>query len=197
MLKSRISTIAILGLTIAVALVLIIDRGGLIAWSAFVIGVVLLAKSWFKPRKLDLVLAGGLAIFSLLAWLGSFYYVISTYESGEVIELTIDTKSGLHTARLWVFEHGGPGPVIYYDAEPEAAESLLAGRSLQFTRDGAVNTQIPNARRVEAIPEEEASGILEAMATKYGDRMIAADVYYLLVGRPRDRVALVIRLDGV
>ena len=193
MLKSRRIAVFIAGLTIVVALILLVDRGGLIAWSVLFIGVALFAKIWLKPSKLDLGLGVGLATVSVLAWVGTLYYVISTYESGEVVELAIDTRNGAHTARLWVLEIGAD-LVVYYDAEPEVAESLLAGTSLQFTRGGAVSTRIPKATQVDALPEDEANLILEVMGTKYGDRMTAADVYYLMLGRSRDRVAVVANL---
>lgn len=89
----------------------------------------------------------------MFAWVGTLYYVISTYESGEVAELAIDTGNGAHTAR-----------------------------------------RIPKATRVDALPEDEANLILEVMRTKYGDRMTAADVNYLMLGRSRDRVAVVANL---
>lgn len=139
------------------------------------------------------MLSGGLATVSVLAWVGTLYYVISTYESGEVVELAIDTRNGTHTARLWVLEIGAI-PVVYYDTEPEVAKSLLAGTPLQFTRGGVVSTRTPKATQVDALPEDEANLILEVMGDKYGDRMTAADVYYLLLGRPRDRVAVVANL---
>ena len=193
MLKSRKIAVFIAGLTIVVALILLVDRGGLIAWGALFSGVALLAKICLKPSKRDLVLSVGLVTVSVLAWVGTLSYVISTYESGEVVELAIDTSNGAHTARLWVMDIEAY-PTVYYDAEPEVAKSLLAGTPLRFTRAGAVSTRIPQATQVDALPEDEANLILEAMGTKYGDRMTAADVNYLMLGRSRDRVAGVANL---
>jgi hypothetical protein len=193
MLKSRRIAVFIAGLTTVVALILLVDRGGLIAWGALFIGVALLAKIWLKPSKLDPVLSVGLATIPVLAWVGTLYYVISTWESGEVVELAIDTGNGAHTARLWVLDIGAY-PLVYYDAEPEVAKSLLAGKPLQFTRAGKVSTRIPKATQVDALPEDEANLILEAMGTKYGDRNSAAEIYYSMLGRSRDRVAVVANL---
>ncbi|MGI9327039.1 MAG: hypothetical protein ACR2PZ_17610 [Pseudomonadales bacterium] len=191
--KSRTGAVFIAGLTVVVALILLVDRGGLIAWATLIIGVALLAKIWLKPARLDLGFSVGLAVVPVLAWFGTLYYVISTWESGEVVELAINTSSGPHTARLWVLDIEET-PLVYYDAEPEAAKSLLAARPLQFTRAGEVSTRIPKARKIDALPEDEANQILEAMATKYGNRNAAADYYYGLLGRSRDRVALVAHL---
>jgi len=192
-LKSSKAAFFIAALTTSVALVLLLDRGGLIAWGAFFSGVVLLAKIGLKPSRVDLGFSVGLATISVLAWIGTLYYVISTWESGEVVELNIDTSEGEHTARLWVLDNGGD-PIVYYDAEPEVAKFLLAGKPLQFTRAGEVSTRVPRATQAEALPEGEANRILEAMETKYGDRNEAAGIYYSLLGRSRDRVALVVSL---
>ena len=193
MLKSRKSAAFIAALTTVVALLLLVERGGLIVWGAFFMGVALLVKIWLKPSNLDLRFSVGLAALSVLAWVGTLYYVISMWESGKVVELAIDTSNGVHTARLWVLDMGAD-PLVYYEAEPEVAQSLLAGKPLQFTRAGEVSTRTPKATRVDELPEDEANRILEAMETKYAAQNSAAVIYYLLLGPPRDRVALVASL---
>jgi len=192
-LKSSKAAFFLAALTTSVALVLLVDRGGLIAWGTFFSGVALLAKIGLKPSRIDLGLSVGLATLSVLAWVGTLYYVISTWESGEVVELNIDTSEGEHTARLWVLDIGAD-PIVYYDAEREVAKSLLAGKPLQFTRADEVSTRVPRATLVDALPEGEANRILEAMEAKYGYRNKAAGIYYSLLGRSRDRVALVVSL---
>lgn len=153
--------------TVALAgLALVVERGGLIAWLALILGV---------------------------AWFGTLNYVISTWESGEVVELTIDTSEGPQVARLWVLdidEH----PTLYYDAPPLAAQSLLAQTPVQFSRAGEVSTRVPQATEVDALPEAQANRMLEGMQSKYGERNSAAMVYYGLLGRARDRVPLVVKL---
>ena len=181
------------GLTALVAVILVIDRGGLIAWGALLIGAALLAKIGWKPSRADLGLAIGLASVSVLSWIGTFYYVISTWESGEVVELAIDTDAGAHTARVWVLDVEDE-TLIYYDAEPEVARALLAGEPLELTREGRTTTRIPEATEVDALPEAEANRIFEAMLAKYGDRVGAADIYYAMLGRSSDRIAVVASL---
>ena len=187
--RRRISQI-VTGLPILLALGLIIDRGGLLAWCVFVLGIVLLAKVHFRPSDRDLMFCSLLIIVPPILWSMTLYYVISTYESGEVVELTVEASNGPHTARVWIFGAN----TVYYDAEPEVAASLLAGKPLQLSRAGSVSVRNPEAIRVDAMAPEEAAEMLAAMAAKYGDRMVAADVYYLVLGRPRDRIALVIKL---
>ena len=193
MLQPRGIAVFIAGLTVVVALILVVDRGGLIAWGTLFIGISLLVKIWLMPSTLDPGLSVGMATVSVLAWVGTLQYVISTWESGEVVELAIDTSNGPHAARVWVLDVGAY-PLVYYDAKPEVAKSLLAGKALQFTRAGKVSTRIPKATQVDALSEDEANLILEAMETKYGDRMRAADIYYSMLGRSRDRVAVVANL---
>lgn len=193
MLKSRRIAVFIAGLTTVVALFLVADRGGVIAWGTFVLGGALLAKIWLKPSKSDTGWCVGVAIIPALAWVGTLYYDITTYESGEVVELAIDVGSDTHTARVWVLEIGAD-PVVYYEADPEVADSLLTGKPLQFTRAGETSTRMPDAELLDSLPEDEANRILEVMGAKYGDRMTAADVYYVMLGSPRDRVAVVATL---
>ena len=190
--SSRIAAF-VAGLTVIIALLLIVERGGLIAWLGFIVGVGLLAKIWFKPSKRDVTFGAVLLATTGLLWVGTHQYVIRTWESGEVVELKFETSKGQHTARLWVMDIDGD-PVVYFDAPPEAAESLLAGNPVQFERAGQVSTRTPNATRVDQIPEVEGNSILEAMETKYGDKNNAAIVYYALLGSPRDRISLVARM---
>ena len=191
--ESRKTAVFLAGLTTVVALMLLVDRGGLLAWGTLIVGVALVAKIRLKPSRLDLGLSVGLAATSVLAWVGTWYYVISTWESGEVVELAIDTSNGVQTARVWVLDMGAY-PLVYYDAEPEVAHSLLAGKPLQLTRAGETGVRIPEASRVDALPEDEANLIFAAMQTKYGDRLGAADIYYAMLGRSRDRIAVVASL---
>lgn len=186
--------LAVAGLVLVAGLYLVFERSGLIAWAALLLGAGMMAKAGFKPAKGDVGLSLGLAIVLIVAWIGTFYYVISTYESGEVVELELDTIKGQHIARVWVFEVGSD-LVVYYDAPPDAAEALLAGTPFQFTRDGETSSRLPHAKEVDGLPEEEANEILTAMTTKYGDRMTAADISYLVLGRDRDRVAVIVKIN--
>lgn len=137
-----------------------------------------------KPSDIDLKLTIALAAVPAFVWIAILCHVISTYESGEVVELSIDTIRDTYTARVWVFEMGAD-PAIYYDAEPEVAQSLLAGKSLLFMREGEVSTRISEASLVHTLPESESNQIFEAMTAKYGDRMRAANAYYFLLGNSR------------
>jgi hypothetical protein len=177
----------------AIALVLVVDRGGLIAWSTALLGTALFLKICLRPSRFDLAMSFGAAALPILAAISTFYYVISTWETGEVVELAIETATGTHTARVWVLDID-VHPVIYYDAPTEAANSLLAGKPLQFTRGTMTSIRIPVATQADELPQEEANRVFEAMARKYAERVDAADIYYLLLGRSRDRLAVVATL---
>lgn len=174
-------------------LYLVFSHNGLIAWFALLGGVLLLGKIWRRPTERDLALSLGLILVPVLLWAGTYYYVISSWESGEVVELEIQTSNGSLTARLWVMDIG-PHPVVYYDALPEVAQSLLAGHPLRFNRAGQISIRVPQATPVEALGEEQANRIMSAMQNKYGALNDAAVLYYLMLGRAADRVALVATL---
>ena len=191
-LKQKI-TLTFTALLVIVAAYLAATRGGLIAWALLIAGGLLLLKTWRRPAGTDLVWSVGIASAGALLWGGTFYYVISTWESGEVVELVLSTADGAHTARVWTMEVDGAS-FVYYDAPPAAAEALLVGVPLQLSRNGVVSTRIPEAREADSLDEAEADRILTAMTLKYGDRVGAADLYYLMLGRPGDRVAVIAKL---
>ena len=193
MTNSRTIAVFIAGLTSIIALLLLINRGGLIAWCALIFSVALLAKIHLRHSDLDLGISIGLATIPVIMWYMTLYYVISTYESGEVVELDIDTENGTHAARLWVLEIDNE-LLVYYDAEPDVANALFDGRPLRFTRDGKESARIPEATRADSLSDDDAESIASAMNTKYGRRVFASSVYYLVLGRPRDRIALVVKL---
>lgn len=185
--------LVVAGLTGLVGFVLLVERGGLIAWTAFLVGFVLLIKVWRRPARFDLGLSVALVVVCTVAWIVTHAYVISTWESGEVVELMIDTQEETHTVRLWVLEMG-LAPVVYYEADPAAAKSLLAGKPVQFTRNGKVSTRIPKAIPVNSMSQDDVSRVFEAMNNKYGERNNAAIIYFVLLGHARDHVALVVSL---
>ncbi|MEQ8689930.1 MAG: hypothetical protein RIC89_03715 [Pseudomonadales bacterium] len=192
-MNTKVITALLAGLTVAVGVYLVIDRNGIIAWLTLLAGGALLTKALIKPGPRDLLLTLGTAVVLVAAWVGTFYYVISTWETGEVVELDIQTNDGTHTARVWVLDLEAD-PTIYYDAPSQAANALLAGKPLQFTRAGETTTRIPEARVADELPEEEANRVFEAMLEKYGDRNQVTDIYYLTLGRSADQVGVVATL---
>ncbi|MEM9621660.1 MAG: hypothetical protein AAF993_08435 [Pseudomonadota bacterium] len=179
-------------ITLAMVL-LVVERGGLIAWAGLLGGACLTAKIWWKSARPDLAVSLILAALLVITWFGTHRYVIATWESGEVVELIIELPDRQHTARLWVMDIG-EHPTVYYDAAPEVAAILLAGEPVQFRRAGQLSTRIPQTTAVDAMSAAQADRVLTAMQTKYGARNDAATVYYGLLGASRDRVAIVATL---
>lgn len=192
-MSNRAIAASIAGVTLIAAAIVCVHRGGAIAGLTLVAAGLLLAKIRFKPSPRDWAIALGIAVVPALLWVATLRYVIATYESGEVVELAIDTDTGLHTARLWIMDMG-PDPTVYYDAPPQAAAALLAGKRLQMTRGAIASERIPQASRFDGLPQPQADGILQAMQEKYGDRYNAAIVFYVLLGSPRDRITVVATL---
>lgn len=195
-MNTRTGAYLIAGCIVLISIFVISERNSLIALTSLLLGVALVIKTRLRPSESDLAVGLGIAAVATLTWLGSWFYVLSTYESGEVVELIIDTDKGNHTARVWVFDIGNDS-FVYYDAEPHVAESLLMGKPLQFQRGGNTSTRTPEAIQAASLPEEKADEVFTAMQLKYGNRMYAADIYYLLIGTPRDRMALVVNLGGL
>ena len=98
-------------IAIAVALVLLVagiilsyERNGILAWLGLLLGAGLLFKFWRRPAKSDLMVGLAVATVWSVAWVAIFNYVISTWETGEVVELTITLPSGDHQVRTWILE---------------------------------------------------------------------------------------------
>lgn len=172
---------------------LIFERNGILAWLGVLLGAALLAKLFLKPSKGDLILTFAVTSLWTIAWAGIFYYVISTWETGDVVEVTIATADGDHTARTWILE--GPDTLmLYYDAPDDAANALLNGAPLIVTRAGeAIPFNDYTVQRQDEMTEAEINRVFELMATKYGDRVAAADIFYGFLGRARNRVGIVVQ----
>lgn len=197
MLKRSVSDAVATGITfllMAAAAVLIYQRGGGLAWLGLLLGAGLLAKIRIRPSSVDLFLVLAIAITWTFAWAGVFYYVISTWETGEVVELTIETPEGEHSARTWILEEPG-ALILYYDAPGEVAGALVSGADVSILRgDEPLSFSRYSALQVDDMPEEEVSRLFGLMSRKYGERNAATDVFYGFLGRSRDRVGIVIKI---
>jgi hypothetical protein len=184
----------IAALVAAAGLALIVERGGMLAWAGAIAGVALLVKGSIRPTSRDLFLILAAASVWALIWVGTTYYVVSTWESGEVVELGIETPDGTHTARVWILDVDR-SPVLVYDAAPEIAEALLHGNPVTVRRDGQLTLERPLARRIDDVPQDEVDAIFRLMDEKYGRRNLATDVFYRFLGRQRDRTVMIVKLE--
>ncbi len=181
-------------LLLVAGLVLIYLRGGILAWLGFLFGAGLLLKAWFRPSKADLPLSLATVALWAVSWPAIFYYVISTWETGEVVELTINTASGSHTARTWILEEPAT-LVLYYDAPKLAADALLSGASIAVQRGGApLLFERHQVLQADEMAEAEVARLFGLMSKQYGERNAATDIYYGFLGRASDRVGMVIKI---
>ena len=169
---------------------LVVDRGGLLAWLGVALAAALLLKGLRWPSPADVLMS--LATVSLWAgaWAATWYYVVTTWESGEVVEVNID---GGHRARVWVLDLSD-GPVMYYDAPPQVAEQVRDGVPMTVTRGQRLQTGCARASRVEQLPEARVQEVLDAMTAKYRDSNRATDVFYAVLGGKRNRVGVLMSL---
>ena len=187
-------TIAIGVTLLLLGIALVYERSGILAWTGVMLGAGLLLKTWLRPSPMDLPVSLSISSLWLLAWVGIFYYVISTWETGEVVELTVATSTGAHTARVWILEDPD-SLMLYYDAPAHAAQALMQGAPLTVIRGGQpLSFKGYEVKQSDEMPEEEITQVLTLMSEKYGDKVDAADIFYGFLGRARDRIAVVIEL---
>ncbi len=188
--QGRSIAIVVVSCLFAAAAFLAIDRGGLLAWIGVLLAPALLFKIVRRPSPRDAALAVAVLAVWVVSWGATWAWVMSTWESGEVVEIEVD---GAHTARVWVLDIGDE-PFMYYDAPPDVARRLLAGAPLTMTRDGHVTRACARAARVRDLPEEQVQDLLGRMEQKYEGRNTATTVFYAVLGVERDRVGLLIGL---
>lgn len=169
---------------------LIVDRGGLLAWVGLALSVAVLAKALRWPSPADALTALAIASLWAGAWAATWYYVVTTWESGEVVEIEVD---GGHRARVWVLDLND-GPVMYYDAPPAIAQRLLDGAPMTVTRGQRTQSGCARAARVEDLPEARLQDALDAMSRKYRDSNRATGIFYAVLGGKRDRVDVLMSL---
>ena len=173
---------------------LVIDRGGLLAWAACSLGLVLVAKTLLRPSPSDLIVGLLVVAAAGLGWAVTTHRVVSAWESAEVVELGVETPGAPHTVRLWVVDRGET-PTLLYVAEPVIADLLMAGQPVSFERAGATSAKHPTARPAEAVPEAEMAEFNELLSAKYGHLFWASDLYARMLGTARDRVTLIVELN--
>ena len=173
----------------AAAVFLVVDRGGILAWVGVVAGALLFLKVLRWPSPRDAVTSVSVLGIWVMLWAGTWWYVRAAWESGEVLQMRIADKQ---TVRVWVLDMSD-GPVVYYDAPPEAADLLLGGAPLSWTRAGHTKQGCAAVERASDLSEEQALAVVELMEEKYKGANMATNVFYLALGGKRDREGLLIR----
>ena len=195
MTKLRVLSAIAPAALVAIAVAVLVQRGGVLGWVALVAGLLLLAKMLFRPGSRDVWLGIGAVAAWSLVWLGCWQYVVRTWESGEVVELVINVDRQPHIARIWVLDMDGQ-QVMVYDAERDVADALAAGQPVRMRRGTTEQTVVMHARSMAEVPEAQVTRIFVLMDQKYGSRNFATEVFYTMLGGPRSRVIMILSTDG-
>lgn len=185
--------IIIAALAIAIAGYFAITRGGLVAYGALVLFAVVLAKCLLAAGKWDLRLSIGALVVTIAALGASIALVYTTWESGEVIELRINTDTGIHSVRTWIMDDDGV-PTVIYDLDPFVLEQMTRHPEVSVTRRGTVRGYRAQAVTLGQADADLVERISRLMDVKYRDETWATDVFYIMLGREAGREVAIIRL---
>ena len=139
---TRAIVLGVAGALAAIAIGLLLTRGGLLAGLGVLGGVAMLAKAWMRPGPADLRwIAWGIGVWCAL-WgiaLGSVYL---GWESGEVVVLRpVDPVTGeASELRVWVVDDElSGGPVVFYDGSRDRLAAIGEQATLEWVRDGVTH----------------------------------------------------------
>jgi len=193
LLVNRLVALSVAVLLLVASIFIILQRGGTLAWSGAVVALLLMVKAWIWSSSRDAQLTVFVLAFWGLSWVAIWQYVKSVWESGEVVEITVDTPSGPHAARVWVLDVDGE-PTMYYDAPPVIAQQLLKGAAVTMTRNGTEVDGCANASRVSDLSQDVVAAFSLRMEEKYQARNNATGIFYTFLGGRRDRIPILLRL---
>lgn len=171
---------SLLALLLLGSLFLVYQREGLLPWgSTLLSGVGLMLMMRLRGRW-SLYCSLIIAIVIGTSWTASVYYVYSSWESGEVIDITVNEDV---TFRTLVVEKAGD-EVVIYDCPPEQ-RAIVESSKVASIRRGAERYQA----EMRAVPVDFSSDELVEVyglyQQKYANQGDATDAYYLLIGPRR------------
>ena len=169
-------------------------RGGILAWLGLVAALLLVAKHLRRPSHTDVFIALGFTVLWAASWAAAWGFVLSTWESGEVVDIGVQVSDEIHTARVWILDVDGE-PIMYYDAPPKVGHALLADAPMTIKRGDVMLTGCADSISVADLSGEELAAVLGVMEEKYQERTRATDVFYSVIGVERDRIGLVLRIE--
>lgn len=169
-------------------------RGGALAWLGLVLASLLLTKHFVSPSRIDVFLALGITVLWAASWAAAWGYVRSTWESGEVVEISIRLSDELLTARVWVLDVDDQW-MMYYDAPPRIGQALLNDAPITVKRGNKTAEGCADATLVSDLPTEERDRLLASMEAKYEAQSLATTVFYGVLGGRKDRIGLALRVN--
>ena len=193
-MNKKLIAAIIAGLISLLGIVLIWQRGGIFAWIFSITGALLLIEIVIRSRTTMLKRTVVTACTLTALWLLTYGSIIGIWETGEVVELNIDTGSEEHQVRVWLLDIND-NIEIFYDAEPDVAEFLLNEPKVSLVRnDQTLEFLKVEISTLETAPAEKMNQIFELWNEKYGSRNLATPIYSLMFGRAKDKVALILTL---
>ena len=177
---SKTLAISLFILLLLGSLFLAYEREGLLPWSSALLSGVGLASMTFLRGRRSLYCLVLISSLVGISWASSTYYVFSTWESGEVVEIQLQEDVIIRT---WVVESGGK-EIVIYDCPPEYQALVEASNLASLTRGN--ERYRADLRAVPAeFGSEELDNVYALYLEKYADQSRATDVYYLLIGARR------------
>lgn len=191
--KLNKTSIAITSVMLLSALFLIWFRGGLLSWAGLGISIAVLVKLTIKPNSSDIKLClGGLVTWGA-GWGFAAYLVFSGWESGEVIELLIETEEGSSIARTWIVD-SDETPVMIYVTNMATIKALQSQEPVLLTRDGKQTQRRPYLTLAEEADADYLNNIYSLIEDKYGSSNNSTTIYFQWMGSPRNREIAIIEL---
>ena len=176
----KIAALSLLGIMLLVSAYMAYARLGLLPW----FGILLCALGLFVTRnqtgRRALFSATSLFIVIAASWTGTLFYVYSNWESGEVVDISLDDATRFRT---WVVSDGKQ-EIVIYECPPEHQASLTNSTKAALTKGGGSYQVNVNAVPV-ALDSEALGQVYGLYESKYAAQSRATDVYYLLVGPKR------------
>ncbi len=177
-LLSVVAAVALMLVSVALGLY----QGGALAWLGAGLGSLFVAKSILIPSARDRLAVGVVWGIWLLAWPAIFFYVVSVWEQGEVVELSIQAGEKTHSVRTWVMDDE-ESPVVFYDAPGSVVQDWIDAERIQVKRGAETSAFRPSTVLASELPEADVERVTALVEQKYG-----------ALGRTPDRVTLVIWL---
>ncbi|MFP6806826.1 MAG: hypothetical protein VB957_06550 [Pseudomonadales bacterium] len=198
MIKPNSYQITSLGLflTMVIASIFVaLDRGGWLAWSGILLGCIGIILSMVLRKRGSIYCFIGFFAVITSAWCGVAYYVYSSWELGEVIDISITRGNSEKSFRTWIVDHAGIAAVVY-DADPETAEVLASIETVTVVRQGSKHLLSLRVIPEHRMAAEELNEIYRLFEEKYHELNPATDIYYLMMGRPKDNQLLILYLGS-
>ncbi len=189
MASTKTFALTVLAIILLSSLVLALTRTGYLPWLGIVLGALGCLATLRTTELRALKISMSIAILVMGSWAGSLYYVYSNWESGEIVDISLNDQV---TFRTWVANKGS-SEVVIYDCPPEH-QALLENTTVATVSKGPENyraelTAVPVSLDSELLAET--FGLYE---DKYAKQSLATDVYYLTIGPKRGSQLFVLTL---